>query len=140
MAASPFLATSILRKLADDYKDTHLDAYQLVMDDFYVDDLITGTDSLERATFLHAQLNDLLSKAGMLLRKWHSSSSAVLNTIHESLKESKPLQIGSDPSKLTKPLESIGISIKMCFMSLSQYSSSRPNVTWPLPLPVYLTC
>ena len=104
VAASPFLATSILRKLADDYKDTYPDAYQLIMDDFYVDDLITGTDSLERATFLRAQLNYLLSKAGMLLRKWRSSSSAILDTIPESLKESEPLQIGSDPSKAHKTL------------------------------------
>ena len=97
--------------------------------------MITGTDSPERVTFLRASLNDRLSKAGMLLTKWCSSSSAVMDTIPEFFKESEPLQI---ILKLTKPYESIGIPVKMCYIFLSQYCrflSSRPNVMWSLPLP-----
>ena len=136
----PFLATSIVRKLADDYKDTHPDAYQFAVVDFYVNYLITRTDLPERVTFLRASLNDRLSKAGMLLTKWCSSSSAVMDTIPEFFKESEPLQI---ILKLTKPYESIGIPVKMCYISLSQYCrflSCRPNVTWSLPLPGCVTC
>ena len=42
VASSPFLATEVLRKAAEDYKHLFPYATDVVMNDFYVDDVLTG--------------------------------------------------------------------------------------------------
>ena len=45
VACSPFLATAVLRHLAEDYEQEYLEAAALVRENFYVDDLLTGAES-----------------------------------------------------------------------------------------------
>ena len=87
VACSPFLATTVLRRLAEDYEQEYPEAAALVWEDFYVDGLLTGAESAQHAIVLRHQLNTLLEKASMILRKWHSSNQTVLSTIPDELKE-----------------------------------------------------
>ena len=48
-ASAPLLATRCLRKLADDNLVNHPRAAQVLRDDFYVDDLLSGTSIVEEA-------------------------------------------------------------------------------------------
>jgi hypothetical protein len=48
-SSAPFLATRCLKKLADDNECQYPKAAQVLSNDFYVDDLLSGTSTLEEA-------------------------------------------------------------------------------------------
>ena len=72
--AAPFLATRVLRQLAEDSKETVPDCANILAHDFYVDDLMTGACSAEEAMNLQTKLSDLLASGGFALAKWASNS------------------------------------------------------------------
>jgi hypothetical protein len=57
--------------------------------DFYVDDFLSGSTTLEEAMQLHDVITTLLQTAGFTLRKWASNSHEFLDAIPEELKESQ---------------------------------------------------
>ncbi len=67
---SPFIATQVLRQLADNCETSHPIAAQIIRVNFYVDNLLSGTDTIEDANLIRLQLSNLLQSAGMKLRKW----------------------------------------------------------------------
>ena len=68
-ASAPYLATRTLHQLADDERDSHPLASAALKRDFYVDDLLTGAQSLQDAIKLRDELINLLRKGGFNLRK-----------------------------------------------------------------------
>jgi hypothetical protein len=62
-------------------------AAKVMNESFYVDDCLTGADTVEQAIETHQQLQELFSKAEFLLRKWNSSSPAVLESIPAELRD-----------------------------------------------------
>jgi len=88
-ASAPYLATRCLKKLADDNKCHHPRSAQVLSNDFYVDDLLSGTPTLEEAINLQQELSTLLNTAGFTLRKWASNHSAFLDTIPTELQETQ---------------------------------------------------
>ena len=92
VTSSPFLATQVLRQVATDYQHEFPEASKVILSSFYVDDCLAGTETVEEAVNLRQQLNELLSRAKFTLRKWRSSSAAVLDTIPKSLRESETTQ------------------------------------------------
>lgn len=89
VASSPFLATQVLRQMAKDYQDSHPKAAKIIMSAFYVDDCLTGANTVMEATEIREELNSLLAEGKMTLRKWRSSSQDILDAIPESLKETE---------------------------------------------------
>ena len=89
ITTSPYLASQVLRQLASDYKDDFPRAADLIHKAFYMDDCLTAADSLQEAVAIRAELNDLLDKAKMTLRKWRSCSMDLLQSIPESLKRER---------------------------------------------------
>ncbi len=79
-------------------------AAKAIQDSFYVDDGLTGADSVEEALELHHQLQDLFSKGGFLLRKWSSSKVEVLQGIRPDLREQRSTHTISDPDEYSKTL------------------------------------
>ena len=53
---------------------------------------------------IRKQLNELLSRTCMVLRKWRSNSQALLDTIPEELKETETIQLFSSPKEHHKAL------------------------------------
>jgi hypothetical protein len=51
-AATPYLATRVLRQLAEDESSSFLLASMVVSEDFYVDDMLSGADSIADAIIL----------------------------------------------------------------------------------------
>ncbi len=100
---SPFLATQVLRTLAKSAEVSHPEAAQAILQDFYVDDYLSGADSVEVAHALRVQLCNLLLQAGMNLRKWRSNSADLLEQIPETLKKARPLSLPT-PSHALKAL------------------------------------
>jgi hypothetical protein len=88
-SSAPFLATRCLKKLADD-EQQYPRAAQVLNNDFYVDDLLSGTSTIEDAINMQKEISSLLQTAGLTLRKWASNHSTFLDTIPKELQETQP--------------------------------------------------
>ncbi|XP_062558263.1 uncharacterized protein LOC134223140 [Armigeres subalbatus] len=77
-ASAPYLATRVLKELANDECEHFPQAAAVLITDFYVDDLCSGTTTVEEAIQLRTQLDALLRKGGFELRKWASNEPQVL--------------------------------------------------------------
>ena len=104
VSASSFAANVSLKQNALDFAVDYPQAAKVVEDSFYVDDGLTGADSIQDAIELQKQLQELFMKGGFLLRKWNSSEPSVLDHIPADLKEFNPTQQLPDPDQYTKTL------------------------------------
>jgi hypothetical protein len=59
------------------------EAAKAIQQDFYVDDLLTGGDSLENLITLRDQIIQILAHGGFLLRKWAANHPALIPDSHE---------------------------------------------------------
>lgn len=82
-ASAPFLAVRCLQQLADDESDTYPLAADAIRNDFYMDDLLTGTRTLDAALKLRSQLINLLKAGGMNLRQWASNEPSLIDGLGE---------------------------------------------------------
>lgn len=103
-SSAPYLATKCLQQLAQDDGNQFPLAKSALLEDFYVDDLLTGTDTKEKAIDLQNQLNQLLHKGGFHLRKWRANDVDVL----------KHLTKISEPQELlviikNEPMKTLGL-------------------------------
>jgi hypothetical protein len=91
-ASAPFLATRCLQQLAQEEARTFLEMQKLLRH-FYVDDCISGTQTLEEALQIQEQLIQLLKSGRFLLCKWCSNHAALLRAISPEFRETQlPLQ------------------------------------------------
>nr|XP_049466974.1 uncharacterized protein LOC125908321 [Anopheles coluzzii] len=104
-ASAPFLATRTLKQIALDHKEEYPLAMNAVMNDFYVDDLLTGTDDLSEAIVIQRQISDMLNSAGFTLKKWASNRSEALKNVPS---EDVAVQL-SHEWKSSKQVSTLGI-------------------------------
>ncbi|XP_055526885.1 uncharacterized protein LOC129719515 [Wyeomyia smithii] len=86
-ASAPFLATQCLKQLAGDGKLEYPLGAATVIEDFYVDDVLSGDDTLKGAIERQAQVKKLLATAGFSIHKWCSNSEQLLEHIPEEERE-----------------------------------------------------
>lgn len=72
-APAPFLSVRVLKQLAEDYQAEYPIASRVLLRDVYVDDVMTGSSSVEGLIHLQREMVELLSKAKLELRKWTSN-------------------------------------------------------------------
>lgn len=104
VTCSPFLATQVLQQVAADHAEEYPTAAAIIGSCFYVDDVLTGADSVEEASHIREELNQLLLRACMTLRKWRSNSKELLHSIPEELREQEPVHLISMPGDCQKAL------------------------------------
>ena len=104
VSASSFVANMCIKQNALDHASVYPLAAKAVENSFYVDDGLTGADSVEGAIELHVQLQSLFSKGGFLLRKWNSSEPAVLQHIEPELRDQQQGRTISESEDYTKTL------------------------------------
>ncbi len=121
ITSSPFIAAQTLQRIASDNAELYPQAAEVVQKNFYVDDCLTGAESVTEATELRAQLNGLLGQGNMQLRKWRSSSRSVIDSVPEDLREQEVVQELPTPNELHKAL---GIHWDTCRDSLHISTSS----------------
>ncbi|XP_054725518.1 uncharacterized protein LOC129235611 [Anastrepha obliqua] len=97
-----FLAIRAMHQLAVDESATYPIGAEAVLRDFYVDDLITGGDSMAEVRNIKLQTTSLLTRGNFKLRKWCSNSPEILRDIPDLDKE-KFLKF-DDGSDITKAL------------------------------------
>ncbi|KAM7302220.1 uncharacterized protein ISCGN_017737 [Ixodes scapularis] len=81
--ASPFLLGATIRHHLKNVSDSNKDIAALLLDSFYVDDLLIGAASTEEARRLADGAQTLLREAGLELRKWNTNSSQLQNLYNQ---------------------------------------------------------
>ncbi|XP_062538989.1 uncharacterized protein LOC134207281 [Armigeres subalbatus] len=79
LSPSSFLATRVIQKLAEDIGYRYEHAASKISKDFYMDDFISGADSIEQARVLRQEAQALMAEGGLHLRKWSSNKLEVLD-------------------------------------------------------------
>lgn len=92
-ASAPYLAIKALRSLAKDEGKDMPDVVQVLLNDFYVDDLLTGGNSHEELLATRDRLIAVLGRGGFQLNKWCSNHPSILQGLSPSgqLNTNKPI-------------------------------------------------
>lgn len=77
-ASASYLAIRALYQLGLDCEDPNI--VNIIKNHFYVDDLLTGADTVEEATYIIKQVSRVLSSAGFILRKWISNKQEIFKS------------------------------------------------------------
>nr|CAI5838923.1 unnamed protein product [Callosobruchus analis] len=127
-ASAAFLAIRSLQEVAHIHQHTNPHVCKVIINDFYVDDLLTGCDTTDQAIKLKSELSDLLSGHGFILRKWTSNDVQIQNSSPASL------QIGTD-----QPNKTLGI-LWTPTQDILQYSISQPDTSARVSKRQILSC
>ncbi|XP_072398120.1 uncharacterized protein [Diabrotica undecimpunctata] len=103
--SSSYLATRSLYQLSLEHSYTFPQASKIIAEDFYVDDLLTGSDSLEDLILNCKQVSEILSKGCFPLRKWTSNNSSFLKSIQESILLDTSFLFGANENTKTLGLQ-----------------------------------
>ncbi|XP_062710194.1 uncharacterized protein LOC134288672 [Aedes albopictus] len=103
LAPCSFLATRTLLQLVEDEGTPFQKASTAIKKNDYVDDLISGHNSIEEAIELREELDCLLQKGGCRFRKWCSNSLPVLASLPPELRWTQS-SLKFDPEESIKTL------------------------------------
>lgn len=78
LACAPFLAVRTLRQLATDEEARDSRGAIALRSNCYMDDIITGADTLQHAIALQHELRELCTAGGFPLRKWAANDETIL--------------------------------------------------------------
>ncbi|XP_018406526.1 PREDICTED: uncharacterized protein LOC108782694, partial [Cyphomyrmex costatus] len=79
VSSSPFLAIRTIQQLADDEYQFHPRAAEVIKMHLYVDDLLTGAETIEETREIRDGVSALLSKGGFTIRKWASNDERIVS-------------------------------------------------------------
>ncbi|XP_065203469.1 uncharacterized protein LOC135833627 [Planococcus citri] len=94
-----YTATACLEVVAEEVKETQPVVSESIKKDFYVDDWLSGADSVEEAIELQRAVHEALLSGGFKLRKYQSNSKHVIDQIDPTLVEHNlTIQFGENES------------------------------------------
>ena len=70
VTSSPFLLNGTIKNHLEKCKRTEEGLVERLKEDFYVDDLISGSENAENAKIFIERVSKIMSEAGFELRKW----------------------------------------------------------------------
>ena len=86
LKSSPAILGEVILKHCERFKDSHPSVFKVIENDLYVDDLITGEDSVEKAFKLYKAAKSM-SFGGFNLSKWHTNLLELHDLINQSQKK-----------------------------------------------------
>ncbi|XP_060823985.1 uncharacterized protein LOC132911380 [Bombus pascuorum] len=103
LSAAPYLAIRCLKQLAEDEGHRFPRASSVLQRDFYVDDALTGADTIcEEALSIRTELTELFQLAGLKIRKWAYNNQELLNGLSDH-------DINQNLQPESQPLKTLGI-------------------------------
>ncbi|XP_072380728.1 uncharacterized protein [Diabrotica undecimpunctata] len=99
--SAPYLAIKCLQTLAQEHINSFPLASQTILKDFYVDDLLTGSNSISELIQTCQEVSFILNSAGFPLRKWTSNNPNVLQTISSNDDSLAILKLGQNDASKT---------------------------------------
>ena len=104
---SPFLLNATLRHHLQKYEEEDPGFARKVKDSLYIDDLVTGTSTVEEAFSLFKKAKDRLKAGGFHMHKWKTNDDNLLQAIKIETKETRE----SKDQETTYAKESLGTNI-----------------------------
>ncbi|XP_043064457.1 uncharacterized protein LOC122320328 [Drosophila ficusphila] len=92
-SCAPFLAVRVLEQLARDHQDEFPTASKIVLEDFYVDDVLTGAETEDELLSRRDELIQLMSRAKLELGKWVSNSSVIRHIRQDELQITSAVKV-----------------------------------------------
>ena len=77
LTQSPFILEGTLKKYFENYKQAYAKIIKIIENDMYVDDLVTGGESLDEVKTIKEKTIELFKKGGFNLHKWNSNVSSL---------------------------------------------------------------
>ncbi|XP_011699164.1 PREDICTED: uncharacterized protein LOC105456657 [Wasmannia auropunctata] len=105
ITCAPYLAIRTLRQLADDEESRFPEAATVLRRDVYVDDVLTGANTVAEVRQLRDDLLQLCMAGGFPLRKWAANNEELLREIPASYRQKGLLEWESDISHFTLGLQ-----------------------------------
>ncbi|XP_062533973.1 uncharacterized protein LOC134202990, partial [Armigeres subalbatus] len=106
VASSPYHATKALMQLVADEGEQFLFASSVIQKDSYVDDFLTGGETVMKVKAMYNELSMLLSRGGFGVHKFCSNSHEVLAAIPEELQEQ---QVCFEESGINNTIKTLGL-------------------------------
>lgn len=103
--SATYLATKVLWQLAHDEQKKFPAAAVITQRDFYIDDLLSGADTLDEALEVQSQIIKLLNSGGFNLRKWASNNKQLTTLIPPDSREG-----GLCPIQIDDTIKTLGIN------------------------------
>lgn len=125
LRSAPFIAVRSLHQLAYDERERYPRAADVILNGFFVDDLVWSSETFSEACTLQDELIALLKLGGFELRKWASNSPELLSRVDSS----QTLDINFDDAD-GSPLKVLGLRwspIDDCFSF--EYNMKDNNFT-----------
>lgn len=85
-ASAPYLAIKTIKQLSVDEGDKYPIGAKILAEDFYVDDCISGHNTVQEAIEASQELSKLLECGGFILQKWASNSKEFIDSVPQSLR------------------------------------------------------
>ncbi|XP_066244730.1 uncharacterized protein [Euwallacea similis] len=99
-SSAPFLAIRCLFQLAFECEKSNARVSQVIKNDMYVDDLLTGADTLEEAAEIARDISHILNEGCFKLRKFFSNDKNALKYVESSDLTNQTLNFGeNEPAK-----------------------------------------
>lgn len=114
-ASASFLAKRCLKQLAIDFQNRYPKACKDINKSFYMDDWVSGTDTVTELLELCQQVSSILKSGCFELRKWKSNSKEVLAGIEDSIPSSDEFNFAPLDSGKTLGLFWSGINDSFTF-------------------------
>ena len=92
VSASYFIVNMCVKQNAIDHAADNPLAFEAINESFYVDDSLTGADTVQEAVRLQKELNSVFSCAGFLLGKWNTCDSMILQHVPPELRDACGIQ------------------------------------------------
>ncbi|XP_065079563.1 uncharacterized protein LOC135702458 isoform X2 [Ochlerotatus camptorhynchus] len=105
-SAASFLAVRSLIQLARDEIANHPEAAEVILYDSYMDDILSGAETVQLAKKLRQDLEKLMLKGGFPVKKWCSNSEEVLDGIPE---EDRETLVSIQDSSANQVIKALGL-------------------------------
>lgn len=131
---APYLACRTMLDLAERYATTHKLASECIRSSSYMDDYLSGSQSLPQCIQLCSELIDIFSKAGFQLHKWSANHFDIYtHIINSNLASKRDTQVQTTPYSFSPPdsVKTLGLqwspdqdTLSVC---IPDFDSSIPN-------------
>ena len=115
-SCAPYLATRVVKQLACDERETFPLASRCLLQDIYMDDVLSGTNELNELLELKEELISIFATAGMRLCKFVSNAPELIASLPAEELQNRELFTSLEPSSIkTLGLHWQPVSDLLCF-------------------------
>ncbi|XP_011701161.1 PREDICTED: vacuolar protein sorting-associated protein 13-like protein [Wasmannia auropunctata] len=82
--SQPYKTIRVIQRLAEDERHAYPRAADIIKSHLYVDDLLTGANTIDEARLIRDEVTELLSRGGFTIRQWASNDERIINDLESN--------------------------------------------------------